>query len=264
MALTPDLWSTLPIAAFDIDKLVDVLGPLFVIVFFFLVPIVRTIRENLKQARERQAGTTTARESDPEVEAGRRAWEDLLRGDAPATTRAPASTSRVPPPVPVSSSRPTGTLVESVEGASYDAAGSREGSESASRQTLTTGPLTDLGATPTEDEEEESLDEERVARERNEQALREEFERRNAFLQGERERAARKTVAPLELATLEQVPAESSSARPVGATQRVFGRRLDRATLRRAFVASEILGRPVAFRGPDDEAGTFALRRGGA
>lgn len=223
-------------AAFSIDQILDKIGPFLVVFFFFIVPIIRTIRES--RAQKRAAKDRGEPVGDPATgDDARKAWDDLMRGDAPTTSAPP-----VPPPIV------TAGRIEPVEPI-----------EPGARTAPLAGRLSDLAPVPTEDEEEATLDEEASARETNERALREEFERRAAFLRKERESAARKTVAPLDMSTL--APQVEEPAPPARVSSSGLAPGSSRADWRRALIAAELLGRPVALREAGDGIGPISLRQ---
>jgi hypothetical protein len=238
------------LAAFDIQAIVewiaDHIGPIFIAVVFFVLPILRGLKE---QSRKKQQLEEEARrraevhgpEDEGEAHDGRKAWEALMRGEEPARSAPPVFE---PPPL-VRPAPPPRRMAEEGE-----------------REPALAGRLSDFAEAPTADEEELAVDEESFAREQNDRLLREEMQRRADFLAREKELAARKTVAPDGLVSIE--PAESaptvSVARPRSAalTGLASGRRDE---LRRALVAREILGPPVALREHADALGPTALSR---
>jgi hypothetical protein len=245
----------LPLLIADGD---DVLGWIFkalIVLFFIGLPIVRSIREAIakqKEMTQRRADAPLGSETDPRAQMAeaRRRWEALVRGEeAPAVPRAA-------PPAPAPVARPTAA-------------------EASSSRPLS-GPLSDLRPAPTEDEVEAANDEstadsehfvpdeEAQAREENDRRLREERESRSAFLQRERESGAgrRANVAADAMTSLGAPTAAARIERAVR-PQVLFGD-LDsalvrKAALRRAIVAAEVLGPPVALRDP--ATGPVGMRR---
>lgn len=214
------------------------LGPIFIAVVFFILPILRGIKEQAakkKQLEERGAGTPPVEE---DVSQDRKAWEALMRGEAP--TAPPA-----PPPVPQYTPPP---IVRPIEG-------------SESQPTLT-GRLSDFDSASREDEDaaESTFDEESLAREMNDRLLREEMQRRSTFLAQEKEMAARKTVAPEGLSTIESTENAAPRAIDRSAAALLFANDKDRrGSLRRAIIAREVLGPPLALRTDRDALGPTAI-----
>lgn len=226
------------------------------LVFFFLVlPIVRGIRESLAKKREFERRRDTAplpSGGEPDVAAqvdeARRRWEALLRGEE--TKPAPA-----PPPPPVVAARPT--AAEAVP-------------------PPLGGALSDFAPAPSEDQVEAANDEETAdaehfipdeetrAREENDRRLRDEREARAAFLQRERESGAGRRagvaadpMTSLGAPTAAAVVERARRANPLGIDLATPERR--RASLRRAILANEVLGAPIALRDP--ASGPPGLRR---
>jgi hypothetical protein len=234
------------LAAFNLSEWI---GPAFVAFFFFVVPIVRAMRESKEKqkqlAQKREQASVSGGGAAPEkgapadwdAEQARRKWEALLRGEeiepGPYTPAAKPEVVRAPPPVEASE---PATLV---------------------------GSLSSLEPAPSEDEQESSFDEERMSQIDNETLAREEKKRRDDFLFAEREGApVRADVAPA-------LPPERPSepvlvAADARRRESLFGpgaRPGSRSALRRAILASEVLGRPVGLRDGSDEAGPIAARR---
>lgn len=230
-------------AAFDPQAIVDWilghLGPIFVAVVFFVLPILRGLKEQAQKKRQleerRRADLVGEGEPEADGEQGRKAFEALLRGETPST----------PPALPVA---PPPVLEAPVE--------------PGSRASSLAGPLSDLASAPTEDEVEGSFDEERAALEGNERLLREERRRRTDFLAQERESAARKSVAPEGLLSLQAYEVEAAPAPLSSGRALLAWKGADRRTLlRRAIVAREVLGPPLSVRADTDALGPTALTR---
>ncbi len=234
------------LAAFDPQAIVDWvlghLGPIFIAIVFFVLPILRGLKEQAAKKKELEArGETPPAREEPSD--GRKAWEALLRGEEPGT----------PPPPPVVVRAPTlepPPLVRPVEGSERQATLAGE----------LTGKLSDFAPTPTEEDEETSLDEEGLANELNERLLREEMQRRADFLAREKASAARQSVAPEALVTIEASEAVVKGAFPGSARNLLLPAGVDRrSALRRALVAREVLGPPLALRTHIDALGPTAL-----
>lgn len=219
----------------------EYIGPAIVAIFFFILPIIRAIKESKQKQREAQARRPEAPidEPRPDETSAREKWDELMRGEATRTAE-PVSRIPAPPPLPRVSAP---SSLESELG----------------------GPLSDLPAQVSEAEMERSFDEERAALEENERALRTERERREGFLRREREGAEkpRAGVEPVQLSTI-----ELSDTGAVASAEALRRRELlglgsgdRRAALRRALVGAEVLGRPVALRTGGEEIGPLALRR---
>lgn len=231
------------LAALDLEKLKDLLGPAIVALFFFVLPILRAVkeaREKQKELEQKRADLPASKEAS-EADTARKMWEDLLRGDAPTPVAPPtAKTVPAPPPLP-----------RNVE--------AREPSEPLS------APISVLSEVPSEAEVERTFDEERTAQTENEAARRGEFERRETFLRREREGAAapRANVEPAAITSFDFGGDETGQLRADAARRNdllgLSGNR--RAALQRAIVASEVLGRPVALRTGSEEVGPLALRQ---
>ncbi len=230
------------------------------LVFFFIgLPILRSIRETLKKKKEldqrrRDSGAGDAAEVDPaaQMEEARRRWEALLRGEESAAPVRPAAQMAPPPPIP----RPTMA-------------------EAASPAQLA-GQLSDFKPSPTEDEVEAANDEttadpehfipdeETRAREENDRRLRDEREARTAFLQRERETGAgRRANVTSDPMTSLGAPTAAATIQRAARPNVLFGESANaatrRAALRRAILAAEVLGPPVALRDP--ATGPVGLRR---
>ncbi len=226
------------------------------LVFFFIgLPILRSLRETLKQKKEleQRRGSADAGGSDSasQMDEARRRWEALMRGEESAPPARPAAQA-APPPVP----RPTAA-------------------EMAPPAQLA-GQLSDFQPSPTEDEVEAAddettadpehfiPDEETRAREENERRLREERESRIAFLQRERESGAgRRTNVASDPMTSLGAPTAAATIQRAARPNVLFGDGVDaaarRAALRRAILANEVLGSPAALRDP--ASGPVGLRR---
>jgi hypothetical protein len=230
-------------ADIDVKKLMDVLGPGFLIFIFFVLPILRAVKEARDKQKEVIAKRGTSSEADArgDTDTARKMWEDLMRGDAPTPVAPPTilSVPAQPPPLPAAEAR--------------DAAQSLAGSISV------------LSEAQPEAEMERTFDEERTAQDENEALRRGEYERRELFLRREREGAAtpRANVEPGTITSFDFGGDETGQARADAARRRdllgLSGSR--RAALQRAVVASEVLGRPVALRTGGEELGPLALRQ---
>ncbi|MCY2958630.1 MAG: hypothetical protein NTY35_00535 [Planctomycetota bacterium] len=228
------------------------------LVFFFLVlPIIRGIRESLAKKKElanrrADAGPEQAEEPDAtaQMDEARRRWEAMLRGEETAPPAAPA----VPPAIPVS--RPKASdIVPPAQLA---------------------GTLTDMKPAPNEDDVETTTDEatadpehfipdeETRAVEENDRRLREEREARTDFLRRERETGAgRRANVTSDPMTSLGAPTAAATIQRAVRPDVLFGDLADaktrRVALRRAIVAAEVLGPPVALRDP--ATGPVGLRR---
>jgi len=228
------------------------------LIFFFIgLPILRGIKETLAKKKEfaeqrrqaRDLGSAPAGEVEDLDEAKRR-FEALLRGEEPAPRAAP--TPPPPPPVP----RPT--MAEAPPPAQL------------------AGRLSDLPDAPSEDEAEAAatretadtehfvVDEETKAREELDRRLRDERDSRTEFLRRERESGAgrRLNVAADEMTSLGAPTAAATiqrAQRPEVLFTALADAKARRAALRRAIIASEVLGAPAALRGPDS--GPAGLRQ---
>ena len=160
------------VAALDLGEIIqwiaNHIGPIFVGVFFFAVPILRAIKEAANKKRKQAAGLDAPPAQQREAQSeGRQMWEELLRGEQPAPV--------VPPPMPA----PRPELFE--------------GAEQAQNAPSLAGRLSDFAGDSDENalESESALDQERRAVEINDEMLRVEMLRRSDFLARERESAAR-------------------------------------------------------------------------
>ncbi|MBL8857208.1 MAG: hypothetical protein JNL28_01710 [Planctomycetes bacterium] len=231
-------------AALDLGEIIqwiaNHIGPIFVAVFFFIVPILKAIKESAEKKRKQagQASVPQAEEREAESD-GRRMWEELLRGETTASV--------LPPPVPPA---PPATA-------------SFEGAEQAADAPSLAGRLSDFADAGDENalESESAVDQERRAVEINDEMLRVEMLRRSDFLARERESAARKTVAPDGISTFtETAPGLAAVSRGASARQSLFvPGESRRSALRRAIIAREILGQPLALRSRNDALGPTAL-----
>lgn len=220
------------IAGIDLEWIKDHIGLFIAGFFFFVVPILQGLRKSAEEKRASEAkGQKPPAELRDEEQAARKAWEDLMRGDAPTTTQAAPPAVPVPPPI---------QRVEPLE--------------PANETRPLSGKLSDLSAAEAEDEAEATYDEEKLARDQNERTLREEMQRRADFLTRSKELAARKTVSAPDMSTSE-FGAEASGVSESAAARRrdLLGLAGDRrSALRRAMVAQEVFGRPLALRRPFD------------
>jgi hypothetical protein len=232
------------LAALDIQAIVDWImrhiGPIFIGIVFFVLPLLRSLKEQAAKKKAMEARGGPPAEEDGEVD-GSEAWKALMRGETREVARPPAVE---PPPLarnvaPPPPARPV------------------EGSET---QPTLSGRLSDFADAPTEDEEESTLDEEGLARELNDRLLREELQRRSDFLAREKESPARKTVTPETLTTIDATDTVKLAAVDRSAGALLFGPGADRRdALRRALVAREVLGPPLALRTHIDALGPTAL-----
>jgi len=228
-----------------------------VLIFMFIgLPILRGIKETLAKKKElteqrrqaRDQGGLPASEVEDLGEARRR-FEALLRGEEP-----PARTATVAPPPPMP----------------------RHIEAEATPPTQLAGRLSDLSEAPSEDDAEGAateetadaehfvVDEETSAREELDRRLRNERASRTEFLKRERESGAgrRLNVAADEMTSL-GAPTAAATIQRAQRPEVIFTALADaksrRAALRRAIIASEVLGAPAALRGPD--AGPAGLRQ---
>lgn len=217
------------------------LGPIFIAVVFFVLPIVRGLMEQAKKKKQILERETPPPARDDEEPDGRKAWEALMRGEEPVSKPPPL----VEPPIMMRTVTPP-PIKRAVEGSEV-------------HPTLT-GRLSDFPSAPTENEEEGSLDEESLARELNDRMLREEMQRRSDFLSRERENAARKEIAPESLVSIEARETEKAVVIDRSALGALFTQGVDRrVALRRAMIAREVLGPPLALRTHVDALGPTAL-----
>lgn len=223
----------------------DWIGPALVAIFFFVVPILRAMREaKAKQEQMKSKPEGTGGQSDEERDAARRKWEALLRGEeaqpvpwAPPVANVPEATRRAPAP----------QLEQPVPEAQL------------------AGNLSPFGTQPSEDAEETTFDEERTAQVENDARLREERRRRDDFLFAEREGAPLRADVTTAIPS-DRVPDVVAVRGDVERRRNVLGAGLEpgfgsRAALRRAILASEILNRPVALRTGPEEVGHVGARR---
>jgi hypothetical protein len=228
------------LAAWKIDSLMDLIGPAFVALFFFILPILRAIKEAKEKQREAEARRTQApSEEKSEEEKAQEMWADLLRGEAPAPPPPPPPP---PPPRAVPQTLPTpeapAPLAPSIEV---------------------------FSGSPTEAEMESTFDEARAAQDQNDAALRDERARREGFLRREREGAEtpRASVEPSDMTSFDVSVSQTADGRAQEKRRRdLLGLATNRrAALQRALVGAEVLGRPVALRTGSEEIGPLALRR---
>jgi hypothetical protein len=271
-----NVWSfPFPIlAAFDIGEWI---GPAFVAIFFFILPILRAMKEakeKQRQMAERQGGTGTQAES--AREAAKRKWEELLRGEegeagpyAPPTM-AGAETEHAPPPslrpsVPHQPAEPVPQPLFEGSLSPFEPVASEEQVE----RSYDEGRSLEQGRSL----EDGRFDEEKSAHDAHEEALRAERRRRAEFLAAERGDALARAdvasalapsmgagMAPQRMSELSIAPpAAAAPAREttVGAGAG-FG---SRSALRRAILASEILGKPVGLRDGSEATGPLGARR---
>ena len=230
-------------AAMDVKRLMDVLGPAFLIFIFFVLPILRAVKEARAKQKEviAKRGASSEADAPTDTDTARKMWEDLMRGDAPTPLAPPTvlSVPSQPPPLPVAEARDAATPLSA--------------------------PISVLSLAKPEAEMERTFDEERTAQDENEALRRGEFERREQFLRREREGAAkpRTNVEPGKITSFDFGGDETGQARADASRRRdllgLSGNR--RAALQRAVVASEVLGRPVALRTGGEELGPLALRK---
>ncbi len=228
-----------------------------VLIFMFIgLPILRGIKETLAKKKElleqrrqaRDVGGPPATEVEDLGEAKRR-FEALLRGE-----EAPARPVIVAPPPPIP----------------------RQLAAEAARPTQLAGRLSDLSEAPSEDDAEAAateetadtehfvVDEETKAREELDRRLRDERDSRTEFLKRERESGAgrRVNVAADEMTSLGAPTAAATiqrAQRPEVLFTALADAKARRSALRRAIIASEVLGAPAALRGPDS--GPAGLRQ---
>jgi hypothetical protein len=234
--------NVLHFAAWKIDSLMDLVGPAFVALFFFILPILRALKEAKEKQREAEARRTQApAEEKSDEQKAKEMWADLLRGEAPAPPPRP-------PPVP-SPARPVPQPIASNAGPPPQLA----------------PPMQVFSDVPTEAEMESTFDATREAQVQNEAALRNERTRRDDFLRREREGAEtpRASVEPTAMTSFELGGDEviEIQARALRRRDLLGLEKNRRAALRRALVGAEVLGRPVALRTGGEEIGPLALRR---
>jgi hypothetical protein len=255
-----------------------------ILVFFFLVlPILRGIRETIArrkelEARRAQGPAPEAAEVEAEVDEldeARKRFEALLRGEVPPETSAErAAPPTAPPPVTVPPPVPRPTAAD------RPLTGSLAGPLGGLPPAPSENELEAGSAPATADPDRFGLDEAQRARaeiDRRLEAERAEREARREVLQRDFEPGRRPGVAAEPVASLHAPqPAFGGalplpSAAPLAAPAARARPQLDvlfpaqagpaerRAALRRAFVAAEVLGPPIAWRDPD--AGAAGLRR---
>lgn len=222
------------------------------IFLLFGLPILRGIKETLaKKTEQRRQARDHGTAPTPEVEdlsEAKRRFEALLRGEELPRREAPVA----PPPMP------------------------RQTAAEASPPAQLAGRLSDLSEAPSEDDAEAAaseetadaehfvVDEETKAREELDRRLRDERDSRTEFLKRERESGAgrRVNVAAEEMTSLGAPTAAATiqrAQRPEVLFTALADAKARRAALRRAMIASEVLGAPAALRGPDS--GPAGLRQ---
>ncbi len=216
----------------------DWIGPAIVAIFFFILPIVRAMREARERQRaiERRGGAsepqqTARRMPETDMDEARRKWEALLRGEdvepassAPPLLRMPEPVQRpaTPQPMPETSSPPL------------------------------TGEFAQLETTSAET----TFDEERGAQVENETLARAEKKRRDDFMFAQREDAPVRADVATDMAPASPTPVAVASS-DLQRRRNVLGGGTGMATrsgLRRAILASEVFGQPVGLR--DGSSGT--------
>lgn len=239
----------------------DWIGPAIVAIVFFILPIVRSIREarvKQEQAERRArdgapAPTPIARAPvETDMDEARRKWEALLRGEEVDARPKPAP---APAPAPRASEG---------EARRYPPAGSATGEMQApfddARNPET---LTSLEPVLSESGPDTSFDEARLAEVEDEARARDDKQRRDDLFFAERESEAVRADVAQWIGTPASkppvpVPADTTRRRNVFGPGRGLSTRSD---LRRAILASEVLGRPVGLRDGSDEPGPVGLRR---
>jgi len=228
------------------------------LVFFFIgLPILRSIREMMQKKKEleQRRGESVpgdAAEVDPaaQMEEARRRFEALLRGETVASPVA-----EVPPPVPV---------MQRPKMADTAMPGSRSGDLSGMSPAPSEDQVESANDVATADPEHFIPDEEERAREAHDRRLREEREARTAFLQRERETGAgRRANVTSDPMTSLGAPTAAATIQRAARPDIFFGEydnsAARRAGLRRAILAAEVLGAPVALRDP--ATGPVGMRR---
>lgn len=219
----------------DPGSLLEGLFKFLIFAVFFGLPILRSVLEARKKARARDAqapseGADAEEERRAQAAEARRRWEALLRGESPEGAPA-APAPAAPPPLPASRTE-------------------REGDRAPPPLVL----FDTSGTSEEELEAEGAGDEERRAREELDRRLREERSRREILTErpAREEALTMSQVAPpaggFELAVQEPSAAETVQRRRYSRGGTGGGYRL--GDLRRAVIASEILGPPVSSRGP--------------
>jgi hypothetical protein len=238
----------------------DWIGPALVAVFFFVLPILRSIREarEKQEQAERRAReglppvATTRAPVETDMDEARRKWEALLRGeevDVPAPTPVPLAAEPEAPRYPSGANAPAANRPADLT-TPFDTSRNPETLTSLEPVLSDTGPAT-------------TFDEARLAQVEEEDRARGDKKRSDDLLFAEREGdAVRADVAQWIGSSPSKQPAPAS----VDLTRRrnVLGAGpglSTRAGLRRAILASEVLGRPVGMRDGSDEAGPVGMRR---
>jgi hypothetical protein len=234
----------------------DWIGPAIVAVFFFILPIVRSIRE----AKEKQAqAERRARDGTPapvarapaetDMDEARRKWEALLRGDEVESPPKPAPAPRTSDEARRYPAAATGQATAEMP-APFD--------ETRNPETLTSlePVLSDAGPATT-------FDEARLAQVEDEARVRDDKQRKDDLVFAQRESEnVRSDVAQWIGTSPSNQPAPPAS--DLSRRRNIFGGGAglaSRAGLRRAILASEVFGRPVGMRDGSDEAGPASLRR---
>ena len=226
------------------------LGPLlkYAAIFFLIVlPIIRSIVEAARKSREKapDADVATRRASADEA---RRRWEELMRGGDAAEAE-PAEAQPPPPPPPPSVPRVPAPLAPTPAPLASAPAPLARGRD----DELARRGLEDEHAFETRSDEEAREDEEAAALRAIEARDRAERLRRRALVEADRAAATshRGTVGTIEGPTFElEVGDASGAATPAAPSSPRAGLRLSgRRELRRAVIASEILGSPLGLRG---------------
>ena len=225
----------------DPRELVQSLIKIFVVLFFVALPILRGVKEFLAK---KAATGQPKRDADEAQRAGKRAWEELLRGETAAeTTEVAPPRPPPPPPRPVARAPQSPPPIPTAEGTERPA------------------PLFERLGAPTlarEESSESAVPDEEDAVERELESRRREARDRELESIRVRERPA---AAPRGDA------AERSDSAP-RETERVADDRAPRrratfarGSWREAIVTNEVLGPPVCERGPFDRTRPPALRR---
>lgn len=225
---------------FDLKEFIEQGAKIVAIFVFLVLPVIRSIREARRQAAEKQAKGSAPQEAEPEAPTeldGRQAWEALLRGETaeappPAPPPVPSPTSvgesRVPKPVPLFDLQQHAPKMASADNLELERRSDEEGVAEAEI---------------TRREREAVLSEHEGGRlEREAEHFEEDFARR--------QRTATSALS-VEPATADAAPAggaqlsTAAAFHPAAVRRKRWARRAD---VRAAFVASEVLGAPLALR----------------
>ncbi|MFN0243828.1 MAG: hypothetical protein ACKVWV_13145 [Planctomycetota bacterium] len=221
---------------FDLQAFIEQGAKILAIFIFLVLPVIRSIREARRQAAEKQARGSAPQASEPEETPeldGRKAWEELLRGEtvevAPPPVPPPipqprlVGESRVPKPVPLFDLEQHAPKMASADNLELERRSDEEGVAQAEI---------------TRREREAVVSEGEGARfEREAEQFEEDFARR--------QRTATSALN-VEPGTTERTHLPTAAAfHPAAVRRKRWARR---AEVRAAFVASEVLGAPLALR----------------